>query len=254
MIARLTGGMANQLFMWAFGRSLSLRKNEPVQYHWCRSTWNYALDKFNIKVDLIKPSTASYVYTEPCFNFDPKALEQSSGTYYVGYWQTEKYFYKPDELRKEITLREIKPTVQELARRLREESFTFIHVRRGDYLNPGTAAYHGNLGHASLLEGYYKTAIEYMNEKVRYFNPVIFSDDPEWCKQNLPFPVIAGFEPWEDLYLMSQCRHGIGANSTFSWWGAWLGDYSGRVNIFPKKWFNADVDTRDIIPKRWVRL
>ncbi len=93
-----------------------------------------------------------------------------------------------------------------------------------------------------------------MNEKVNYFNPVVFSDDSAWCKQNLPFPVITGFNQHEDLYLMSQCKHGVGANSTFSWWANWLGEYPGRVCIAPTKWFNADADTRDIIPKRWIRL
>lgn len=254
MIVRLTGGLANQLFMYAFGRSLSEQRHEPVKFFWARSTWDYALNKFNVWVDLVNAPLHNPIYDEKTFGFDQGVYATPPDTYFRGYWQTEKYFVNTKRLREEMTLRFIRLEVEELAKRLRGENFTFIHVRRGDYLNPGTAAYHGNLGHASLTEGYYKTAIEYMDEKVNYFNPVVFSDDPAWCKQNLPFPVITGFSHDEDLYLMSQCRHGIGANSTFSWWGAWLGDYPGRVSVFPQKWFNADADTRDIIPDRWVRL
>jgi len=254
VIVRLTGGLANQLFMYAFGRSLSAQRHEPLKFVWARSTWDYALDKFNAQVDLVNPPLYNPIYDEKTFAFDKDVYATPRDTYFRGYWQTEKYFVDPKGLREEITLRFIRPEVQELANRLSGESFTFIHVRRGDYLSPGTAAYHGNLGHASLAEGYYKTAIEYMNEKVNYFNPVVFSDDPMWCKQNLPFPVITGFAPHEDLYLMSQCKHGIGANSTFSWWANWLGERPDRVCIAPQKWFNAEADTRDIIPERWVRL
>lgn len=254
MIVRITGGCANQLFMYAFGRSLSAQRNESLKFVWCRSTWDYALNNFNAQVDLVNLPIYNPIYDEKTFAFDFGVFTTPPDTYFRGYWQSSKYFHDHKALREELTLRFIRPEVQELAKRLRDENSVFVHVRRGDYLNPGTAAYHGNLGHASLTEGYYKDAISYMKEKVDDPKFHVFSDDPEWCKQNLPFPVITGFASHEDLYLMSQCRHGIGANSTFSWWSAWLGDYEGRVNVFPKKWFNAEADTRDIIPERWVRL
>jgi hypothetical protein len=251
---RITGGLGNQLFCWAFGRSLAEIRNEEVEFHWAPSSWPYALDKFNIHVPLTTPAPNMPRYDEKTFAFDKDVYSAPGDSYFRGYWQTEKYFV-PEILRREITFKDIRPEVQELGKRLSGESATFIHIRRGDYLNPGTAAFHGNLEQAGLGDGYYKAAVEYANEKITYFNPVIFSDDPLWCAQNFPFPVINGFAPHEDLYLMSQCRHGIGANSSFSWWGAWLGDHPERVNIFPQKWFtNPEIDTSDLIPNRWVRI
>jgi Glycosyl transferase family 11 len=255
LIVRLTGGLCNQLFLYAFGRGVSLERNLPVQFYFGRSTWDYGLNPYVAKIKLVNRPQNMFTYEEPGFAFDERVYATPSNTYFIGYFQTERYFKKQENIiRQELTLKEIRPEVQELAKRLQDENSVFIHVRRGDYLNPGTAAYHGNLGHASLTEGYYKDAISYIKEKVDGSKFHVFSDDPGWCKQNLPFPVITGFAPHEDLYLMSQCRHSIGANSTFSWWGSWLGDYEGRVNVFPKKWFNAEADTRDIIPERWVRL
>lgn len=259
MIVRLTGGLANQLFMYAFGRSLSMQRHEPVRFCWCRSTWDYALDKFKANVTLVNALVHNTIYDEKTFGYDAGVYATPPNTYFRGYWQTEKYFVDTEGLRKELTLREPPhPGVIKMAEQLRNENSVFVHIRRGDYLNPGTAAYHGNLGHASAGENYYyySRAIKYIEEKVNSPKFVVFSDDPAWCEQNFSYPVISsqGFTQHEDLYLMSQCKHGIGANSTFSWWGNWLGEYPGRVCIAPQKWFNAEADTRDIIPERWVRL
>lgn len=253
MIVRLTGGLCNQLFMYAFGRSLSAQRMESLRFVWARSTWDYALDKFNCQVDLVNPPLHNPIYDEKTFAFDKDAYAAPKDTYFRGYWQSEKYFFDAKRLREEITLRFIRPEVALVADLLRNQNSVFLHIRRGDYLTPGTAAYHGNLGHASLQEGYYKDAVNYILEKVNDPKFIVFSDDPEWCRQNLPYPVIH-FSHHEDLYLMSQCKHGIGANSTFSWWANWLGETPDRICIAPVKWFNAEADTRDIIPQRWVKL
>jgi len=251
------GGLGNQFWQYAFGRSMSLRRNEPVQFDLCL-TRPYALDVYNTKVELIKkPLQVPIVYTEPSFAFDSEVLEKPIGTAFIGYWQSPKYFFKPEVWRQELTFKEPRsPKAQLTADFLQADNTVFIHIRRGDYLNPGTAAYHGNLGHANLQKGYYKDAIDYMTEKISNPKFVIFTDDPAWCSQNLPYPVISGndFNQHDDLYLMSQCKHGIGANSSFSWWGAWLGEHKGGIYIFPKKWFNADIDTSDLVPSRWTRL
>jgi hypothetical protein len=257
MIVWLSGGLANQLFMYAFGKSMSAHCQEPVQFYWQRSVWNYELDKYAITIPLVNQPIYNMVYNEATFAFDKGAYAAPPNTYFKGYWQTEKYFKDPVLLREEIKLRNpLRPEVIQVAEQLRRENSVFIHVRRGDYLKPGTAEFHGNLGHANTADSYYRQAINYVTEKVNTPKFVVFSDDPAWCEQNFPYPVISsqGFDKHEDLYLMSQCKHGIGANSTFSWWGNWLGDYPGRVCVAPKKWFNADLDTKDIIPDRWVRL
>jgi hypothetical protein len=256
VIVRLTGGLSNQLFMWAFGRSLSLLHNQPVHYHWCRSTWDFALDAYDIKVDLGLPTNLKRVYNEPGFAFDPMVLEQSvlhPDTYFVGYWQSPKYFVDPAGLRKEIKLKNAPSALtQGVADKLASENSCFIHVRRGDYLRPGTAAVHGNIG-----MDYYEKAIEYVREKVQNPRFYVFSDDPSYCEQNFSFPVISGSHntQHEDLYLMRNCKHGIGANSTLSWWANWLSDSQERVSIAPERWFmNPEIDTRDLIPEHWIRL
>lgn len=258
MIVRLTGGLANQLFMYAFGKSLALRRGVPVQFVWQRSTWDYALDLYNTKIELVPPPTSNaLVYDERTFAFDNDALNVLPGTYMRGYWQSEKYFFQPEVWRQDLTLREpVSPLARRAVDHLNSVESVFIHVRRGDYLNPGTAAFHGNLGHADLKQGYYADAIEFVKQRVVKPEFYVFSDDPQWCRDYLPYPVISmqGFSRQEDLYVMSQCRHGIMANSTFGWWANWLGDRPGRVVVAPKKWFNAQADLSSIIPERWTRL
>jgi len=259
MIVRLTGGLANSMFMYAFGRALALRRNEHVQFHWVRSTWDFALDSYNVIGDLAEPKQVERLYTEASFGFDGKALGQPSNAYLNGYWQSEKYFSDYAYfIRSELTLKIVPPALAIAGNVLNAEESVFIHVRRGDYTNPGTSAFHGNLG-----MDYYTRAIEYVREKVQNPKFYVFSDDPEYCKALFPdFEIVSTkhMSQHEDLYLMSECRHGIGANSSFSWWAAWLGDdwagdYPGRVCIFPWKWFADEaIDTKDLIPDRWVRI
>lgn len=255
MKIRLTGGLANTMFMYLFGRGLSLRKKEPVQYVWNRSTWDFALDKYNVELELVKPSGTEPIYDEGSFEYDAKVFEQPSNTYYRGYWQSPKYWQEFwPILRKELTLKEpVRPEVEQIAKRLvNDPASVFIHVRRGDYTNVGTAAFHGNLS-----MDYYEKAIAYVRQRINNPRFYVFSDDPSWCMQNFQFPVISteNFQQHEDLYLMSHAWHGIGANSTFSWFANWLGDYPNRVVVMPQRWFsNPEINTNDLIPQRWARL
>jgi Glycosyl transferase family 11 len=254
MIVRLTGGLCNQMFMYAFGRSMSLRRQEPVQFHWMRSTWDYALDKYNVKVDLVEfeyPTYVSKVYTEAGYNFDPRVFEMPSDTYLFGYWQSVKYFKEYQEIiEQDLTLKEpVRPEVEEIAKKLREENSVFVHFRRGDYTNPGTREYHGNLDMA-----YYRAAHSYVSERTGNPKFYAFSDDPEWVRQNVSHPLIGGLNQHEDLYLMKNCKHGIMANSTFGWWANWFGDYPGRICVAPDRWFAKDIDCKDLIPDRWVKI
>jgi len=253
VIVRLTGGLGNQLFGYAFGRALSLRRKEPVQFHWARSTWDYALDKYNVNVELIEPKQADRAYNEASFGFDGRALGQPSNVYLSGYWQTEKYFSDYAYfIRKELTLKEPSPA-STVGNILAEKQSVFVHFRRGDYTVPSTAAFHGN-----LELDYYNRAIEYIREKVQNPEFYAFSDDYDWCRTNFPnlkILSLPGGSQHDDLYLMARCAHGIGANSTFSWWANWLGYYSGRVCIVPEKWFkNPEIDTTDLAPSNWTRL
>ena len=133
-----------------------------------------------------------------------------------------------------------------------------IHVRRGDYLtNPVTFQTHG------LCDiDYYKKAIDEILDLVDKPHFFIFSDDQSWAKSNIIFGAPTDYvmhnnslKNYEDLRLMSYCRHHIIANSSFSWWGAWLGNNPEKIVIAPKKWFNdPKIDTTDLIPDTWLRL
>ena len=133
-----------------------------------------------------------------------------------------------------------------------------IHVRRGDYVSDAiTQEIHG----LSPLE-YYAAAIQHIAHVAVQPHFFVFSDDPSWVRQNLHIDYPTTYvehntadRNYEDLRLMSLCRHHIIANSTFSWWGAWLGSNRAKMVIAPKRWFNTpDKDTRDLIPRSWIQL
>ena len=154
----MTGGLGNQLFGYAFGRSLSIYKKEPVQFHWCRSTWEYALEPFKLPIELVNPETVPFLYHEATLGWDVNVYEKYPDTYFYGYWQTAKYFVPAlrDDFKHWLSF----PLRAELP-----EGYVSIHVRRGDYLNSGTKEFHG-----TLSEDYYQAAIDYVKTRVLNFN------------------------------------------------------------------------------------
>jgi hypothetical protein len=131
-------------------------------------------------------------------------------------------------------------------------------VRMTDYLtDPVTQKKHGTCD-----SEYYKRALEYITEKVSNPHFYVFSDDMQWTKQNLDIPQPVCYVDQNspnmghvDMYLMSLCRHHIIANSTFSWWGAWLNKNPDKIVIAPKKWFAAaEYNSDDLIPSSWIRI
>jgi len=170
-----------------------------------------------------------------------------------GYYQSEKYF---KHIREEILQlfdlpSEVKEDIQERYKGVLKQDTCSLHVRRGDYL--GLTNFHPQ---QSL--DYYKQAIETVGPDKTF---VIFSDDIEWCKQNLGFIsskfFISGNKDYEDMYLMSLCRNNIITNSTFSWWGAWLNKNEDKIVISPKIWFgknNSHLDTSDLYCDKWIKL
>lgn len=132
-----------------------------------------------------------------------------------------------------------------------------VHVRRGDYLSKENNNIFGNI----CTDAYYLQAIETMARMVE--NPlfIFFSNEIEWVRKNFPIndaiyvcqSDFNAYEDWYDLYLMSKCKHNIIANSSFSWWGAWLNNYKNRQVIAPQKWVNYDALT-DICPEEWIRI
>jgi hypothetical protein len=181
------------------------------------------------------------------------------GSFYLrGYWQSEQYFIDiEDALRKEFRLKE---KVSERSRQIANEILSCnsisMHVRRGDYLSDTV-----NAGLGVCEKEYYYRCMDKIVGTEPDPRIFVFSDDMEWVVKNLRLPYSTTYvthngaeRDYEDLYLMSMCKHHIIANSTFSWWGAWLGRRPGQIVIAPSPWFRDPAINPDLIPKDWVRV
>lgn len=222
------------------------------------SLWLKILLKFRRVADLI--TIHPNVYSERHFHFDPEVLTAPDNVYLDGYWQSEKYFEEIENiLRKDFSFHS--PLVGkniELSKLIKRTDSVSLHVRRGDYVaDTNMMAYHG------ICDAeYYARCVEEIHSAIKAPFFFVFSDDSTWVKENvrLPSPMIvvdhnSPDRGGEDLRLMSLCRHNIIANSTFSWWGAWLNRNPEKIVIAPEKWFNnTSINTKDLIPDEWVKI
>ena len=169
-----------------------------------------------------------------------------------GYWQSEKYFESiEDIIRNVFTFPEASEQNKAIAREMAASTSVSIHVRRGDYLR----YFPNNV----LDEAYYGPAMAYFTERFKDVHFFIFSNDISWCREHLSAERIS-FVDWNtgkdspyDMWLMTQCKHNIIANSSFSWWGAWLNNNPEKIVIAPGRWFD-EFSTPDIYCKDWVIL
>ena len=263
IITKLQGGLANQIFQWAYARNLSIRYNTDLYLD--TSFYNiqtgctireYSLDKFpNIKVNIIDntiynnhiDSKKQVISMNDYFKFKELNYNDSFNYYLNGYWQSEKYFIESSD----IIRKELSPS-EEILNKLNKTPLidgnsVSLHIRRTDYVT-------SNGYHPVQSIDYYNKGLEIIGD---YDNIFVFSDDIEWCKNNLNFKNIIfmeGFSDIEDLWLMSLCKHNIIVNSSFSWWGAWLNNNLGKKIIAPKKWFGSNLNTSDIIPNKWIKI
>ena len=229
IVVYLMGGLGNQMFQYAHGVSLAERFNKPLCINtefYNSSNRPFLLDKFPITHKTQHGCIEPWI-REQSFPFSK--IDQDHGTLF-GYWQSEKYFADhADLIRKEFALP--KKNLDAVA----------VHVRRGDYLNLQ------NIYNITPLWYYQEVAKKYDGRKF-----YVFSDDIQWCKDHLELPgdvTFAEGDELEDLALISSCESHILANSTFSWWGAWL---SGSDDVtVPMPWFSNNLDSRDLIPDRW---
>jgi len=274
MIMCLNGGVGNQLFRYSFARSVSIAKGEDTFFHDFGPEYDaqrvYSLDAFNVKVKWIDVDRTTLqrqglFYAEKnqgdgAFCYTREVYDTPQGCYFEGCFQTEKYFNAP-VVREELKI-QAPPSTQtlEVAEKIAASTgSTFIHVRRTDYTLPQSIEIHGNLG-----LGYYDRAMNYIRERVSDASFFVFSDDPEWCRANFTDCQVVGHnkpgtkaggpgQEHEDIWLMSLCKNAIIPNSTFGWWGAWLGN--AEIVVAPKIWLWSNPGSfKDIVPDRWVRI
>lgn len=289
IISKILGGLGNQMFQYAIGKIIADKQNTQLKFD-LRGLFagedvrrTYELDIFGIKEiqasqeeyfpfyrksilgseklwRLIKSQKKIIMYKENDFTYNESLIEQSTPNMLLrGLFQSEKYFAdKRDLILSEFSF--IKPLEGKnlvLSQKLKKQNSVAIHIRRGEF---ASKKYSDSIGTTSM--NYYNKAIEYINQKVE--NPIyyIFSDSPEWVKKNFVLLKDANQIDWNsgknsyrDMQLMSLCKHNIIANSTFSWWGAWLNQNPNQTVIAPKIWFSGwDYDTKDLIPENWIKL
>ena len=290
VITNLIGGLGNQMFQYAAGRALSLERNVSLRLG-ISGFENYGLHQgfelqriFNCPAEiafeadvrgilgwqylssirqlLSRPSMAAFrregLVVEPYFHYWQEIKNVPSDCYLMGYWQSEKYFLEvATQMREDFSFRlPLENQNAELAKQINQVNAVSLHVRRGDYAhNPKTTEAHGL---CSL--DYYQAAIRYVAERVTPPHFFVFSDDIAWVKNNLKidFPhqyvdYNHGAESYNDMRLMSMCKHHIIANSSFSWWGAWLNPRMGKIVVAPKHWFSNQTDIQDLLPQGWVK-
>ncbi len=270
IIVNIIGGLGNQMFQYAMGRSLAIKSKQKLKLD-LAAFENYPLRNFELDVFNIDPEIASKEeinqlkenklnFTEKYFHFDSEILGLDQSTFLVGYWQSEKYFinYKDIILKEFILKNELSHQSSQFQKAIESTISVSLHIRRGDYItNPTTNSFHG----ACSLE-YYKNAVSLIVNRVDKPQFFIFSDDLDWAKENLNFiekitfiKLNENIPDHEEMYLMSQCKHNIIANSSFSWWGAWLNQNVDKIVIAPEKWFlDETMNTKDLIPDTWIHL
>ncbi len=289
IITRIIGGLGNQMFQYAVARSLAYKMKTDFKMDISLfddyPLHNYSLTVFNIlenyvtkkdlrrfrvfnnrsisklKPFLLRSLKYSFYPEKEQFSFDSEITKTIGHLYLTGYWQNPKYFEDIEEIiRKDFTIK-TKPEGKnlEFLSKIQNCNSIAIHIRRGDYISDSeTYKKHGDI--CSLA--YYSKGIQMMKDKVEEPNFFVFSDEPEWAKKHLkidcPCFFISHNNPskgFEDLRLMRNCKHFIIANSSFSWWGAWLSNNPQKIVISPQKWLKDDSFlVKDLIPEDWIRI
>lgn len=284
----LKGGLGNQMFQYAFGVAASMESNIPLvldttlfDHTPSRDTKRaYLLHHFNTQARIASENEVAKFHTKPArllrkikrrlkpqsdHVFYPELLKVKNGQYLEGYWQSEKYFKKyKSTIQHELSLRtSFGLEAIEMIRKIKTVKQTgaeaiLVHIRRGDYItNQAAAAFHG----AQNLD-YFARGISYLDSKSEKSKHIfIATDDIEWVKANFKphheytFISRPGIYDFEEILIMADCDHFVISNSSFSWWGAWLGQNPHKIVVAPKNWVkDPAIDTSDVLPEEWIKL
>lgn len=286
----LSGGLGNQMFQYAAAKSLATRLNVPLiadTYTFHKKTKatsrSFGLGVFHLEIE--KKETIKGKLLNKLYPFIQKhrqfflRLGFFTDTYAIlyqpifgqlegnitmqGHFQNERYFKGVEDIiRKDFSFRtSLAGKNQKIAEKINHSNSVSVHIRRGDYLtNKGAAA-----NFVTCDKDYYDSAINYITKKVEKPEFFVFSEDFEWIRENLSFgdyPVTyidwnKGENSYIDMQLMSLCRHNIIANSSFSWWGAWLNNNTEKIVIAPSKWFASEAKNElldDFYPQGWTKI
>ncbi len=293
IITEIIGGLGNQMFQYAMGYALAQHHGVEFRYD-NRLFRQYTLHNgfelqriFKITASkatkddihrligwrssrigrrLVNTKRLSFMagrhyYKERCLSFNNEVFDLSGVCYLSGYWQSAHYFKAfEDEIHEQFRFKPpLDSSNEKVVNKIQETAKAVsLHVRRGDYVtNPQT-----NAGHGTCSVAYYDRALRYIEQRIE--NPVyfVFSDDVNWTQKNIKIDGEhyfishnTGCDSYNDMRLMSLCNHHIIANSSFSWWGAWLNPRENKIVVAPDKWFqNSKWDSRDHVPASWVRL
>ena len=277
IIVNCLGGLGNQMSQYAFYKELEFRGYNVEFYIGGFESYNlhnYELEKvFNVDINYAnKKDIAPYfsifakilrrlklsnggLILQKHFEYYEPYLHYYRDSYLIGYWQSESYFSNVcDDIRDKFKFPPLNSYNLPLSEKINNSNSVSLHIRRGDYV--GHELYDGicNLD-------YYKRAIVYMRERIKTPLFFVFSNDINWCKLNLGIDDVeyvsgnTGVNNYCDMQLMSLCKHNILANSSFSWWGAWLNNNPHKLVIVPRKFFNGDMyNETDIYPSSWIKL
>lgn len=279
IIVRLNGGLGNQLFQYAIGRSVAERHNNKLLVDLTdlkKTRFKYSLgcllvsaeeaSSFDILRTLCFPrlfykafykllghGIGRYYVERERTVYDPKVFDYPN-IYLRGYWQNDRFF---SDIRHHL-LKEFRPrnpfseSFSNYSALIQRGNSVSLHVRRGDYLR------HSEIG--VLDPSYYKKSLLYLMDKIAIDSVFVFSNDIAWCKDHLdtlglPTVFVENTrDEFEDLFLMSLARHNIIANSSFSWWGAWLNENSQKIVVSPLQWVKCLQRGEKWVPDSWVQL
>lgn len=275
-IVKMVGNLGNQMFIYAFAKALEHYSGDKVYFDvsWYKGKTLDIEKMFNVNIEKMPKflNFWSFIFNHKTIfrflvkyyyryefnenNYYSELLEQKGFKYYKSYFQCEKYFKAVENvIRHDFSFKDFDcPELEKLKNEI--ENYVcpiFINVRRGDYVTLDKQG----IRHWLCDMSYYQKAAKIMHDKFPNCTFIAVSDEPEWLKENLdigyPFKIYSSPLRLYDIYLLKACKHAICANSSYSWWAAWLIDNVDKVVIAPEPWLEPTQPV-DTIPDDWIKV